>query len=159
MHRLKQKAEFIVPFGGGGRTTTLLWEHNLLGSCRRTLRGERLVTIDFAEATSDGQRGDVYCDPAYTEVHNNGNESTFPWEDQKSLAQSCRSTANEGALVIVSNAYHKEVLDLFAPPHNLVVSRIRRLCPDVAYRRSIEEYLFVFPTKDREKRRRGSHEE
>jgi DNA adenine methylase len=169
MYRLNQHGEFNVPFGGGERTTAPLWEYDLLSSSARVLRKAKLVAMDFEAALSDAKAGDlVYCDPTYTVAHNNNgfvryNERNFSWQDQKRLARSCHSAAARGVLVIVSNAYHKEVLDLFAPPRHIAVARTSRLCPDVTHRRSVDEYLFVFPpiaaTKAKHQNRRGAHEE
>ena len=153
MYRLNQKGEFNVPFGGGERTTAPLWEYDLLASSARALRRAKLVTVDFEQAIYEAKMGDViYCDPTYTVAHNNNgfiryNERNFSWEDQKRLSRSCHAAAGRGALVIVSNAYHHEVLELFAPPRHIKVARTSRLCPEVTHRRSIDEYIFVFPPK------------
>jgi len=151
MYRLNRAGRFNVPFGGGERTTAPLWEADLLRSAARALRTARLETMDFEVAMSRADEGDfVYCDPTYTVAHNNNgfvryNERNFSWEDQERLARSCRDAASRGATVVVSNAYHHEVLRLFAPPVHTVVSRISRLCPQREHRRSVEEYLFVYP--------------
>ena len=154
MYRLNRLGEFNVPFGGGERTTAPLWECDLLTSSARALSGAKLLTADFEAALSDARKGDlVYCDPTYTVAHNNNgfiryNERNFSWEDQKRLSRSCHSASARGVLVIVSNAYHREVLDLFAPPQHVAVARTSRLCPDVTRRRSVDEFLFVFPPRE-----------
>lgn len=168
MYRLNQLGEFNVPFGGGERTTAPLWKSDLLTSSARALRVAKLLAIDFEQALSEAQQGDVvFCDPTYTVAHNNNgfiryNERNFSWEDQKRLSRSCHAAAARGALVIVSNAYHQEVLDLFAPPRHITVARTSRLCPEVEHRRSVDEYVFVFPPRTAGKReghnRRGVHE-
>ena len=160
MYRLNQQGKFNVPFGGGERTTAPLWEYDLLTSSARALRGAKLLTVDFESALSDAKKGDlVYCDPTYTVAHNNNgfiryNERNFSWEDQKRLSRSCHSAAARGALVIVSNAYHREVFDLFGPPRHIAVARTSRLRPDVTHRRSVDEYLFVFPPREAGKAKR-----
>jgi DNA adenine methylase len=160
MYRLNQQGEFNVPFGGGERTTASLWECDLLTSSARALRGATLLSVDFEQALSAAKKGDlVYCDPTYTVAHNNNgfiryNERNFSWEDQKRLSRSCHSAAARGALVIVSNAYHRQVLDLFAPPEHVAVARTSRLCPDVIHRRSVDEYLFIFPPGETGKAKR-----
>jgi len=151
MYRLNRAGRFNVPFGGGERTTAPLWEAELLRVAARALRTARLETMDFEVAMSRADEGDfVYCDPTYTVAHNNNgfvryNERNFSWEDQERLARSCRDAVSRGATVVVSNAYHHEVLRLFGPPVHTVVSRISRLCPLREHRRSVEEYLFVYP--------------
>jgi DNA adenine methylase len=151
MYRLNQEGRFNVPFGGGERTTAPLWEYNLLRTAARALRSAQLQVIDFEGALSAAVEGDfVYCDPTYTVAHNNNgfiryNERNFSWDDQKRLARCCHDTALRGATVVVSNAYHGEVLRLFAPPVHMVVSRPSRLCPQIEHRRTVEEFLFIFP--------------
>ena len=151
MYRLNQRGEFNVPFGGGERTTAPLWEYDLLHSAAKVLRRAQLRAADFEAAISEARKGDlVYCDPTYTVAHNNNgfvryNERNFSWDDQRRLAQSCRSAASRGVCVIVSNAYHREVLHLFEPPRFIAVSRTSRLCPQTEHRRSIDEYVFFFP--------------
>ena len=153
MYRLNQLGEFNVPFGGGERTTAPLWKDDLLTSSARALRGAKLFAVDFEQALSEAQQGDVvFCDPTYTVAHNNNgfiryNERNFSWEDQKRLSRSCHAAAARGALVIVSNAHHQEVLDLFAPPQYFSLVRTSRLCPEVKHRRAVEEYVFIFPPK------------
>jgi DNA adenine methylase len=162
MYRLNQQGRFNVPFGGGERTTAPLWQYDLLRMAARALRSAQLQTIDFEKALSAAGEGDfVYCDPTYTVAHNNNgfiryNERNFSWDDQKRLAHSCRAAAGRGALIVVSNAFHSEVLRLFAPPIHTVVSRTSRLCPQVEHRRTVEEYLFVFPAGHRALSTNGS---
>jgi DNA adenine methylase len=151
MYRLNQKGKFNVPFGGGERTTAPLWKCDLLTSSARSLRGAKLLAIDFEQALAKARKGDVvYCDPTYTVAHNNNgfiryNERNFSWADQERLSLSCRLAADRGALVIVSNAHHAEVLELFSPPRYIAVERTSCLCPEVKHRRSVCEYIFVFP--------------
>jgi len=151
MYRLNRAGRFNVPFGGGERTTAPLWEADLLRFAARALRTARLEAMDFEIAMSRAVEGDfVYCDPTYSVAHNNNgfvryNERNFSWEDQKRLARACRNAASRGATVVVSNAHHHEILQLFAPPAYSVVRRISRLCPQREHRRLVEEYLFVYP--------------
>jgi DNA adenine methylase len=151
MYRLNKWGEFNVPFGGGERTTAPLWECGLVTLSARALRRAKLLAVDFELALSEADKGDlIYCDPTYTVTHNrNGfiryNEKNFSWEDQKRLSRSCHLAATRGALVIVSNACHDKVLELFAPPRHVIVARTSRLCPNIIYRRFVDEYLFAFP--------------
>jgi DNA adenine methylase len=168
MYRLNQQGDFNVPFGGGERTTAPLWKYGLLRSAASALRSSKLCAVDFEEALSAAAEGDlVYCDPTYTIAHNNNgfiryNERNFSWDDQKRLARCCSDAARRGATVLVSNASHDEVLRLYDPPRHIVVSRPSRLCPQVEHRRTIEEFVFLFPpktsTRSRGAARWGTHE-
>ncbi len=167
MYRLNEQGGFNVPFGGGERTAAPLWKYGLLQSAASALRTSKLYAVDFEEALSAAVKGDlVYCDPTYTVAHNNNgfiryNERNFSWEDQERLARCCREAASRGALVLVSNAYHDEVLRLFDPPQHLVVTRPSRLCPQIEHRRTIDEFVFLFPPRAgaiKNSVRRGVHE-
>lgn len=161
MYRLNGKGEFNVPFGGGERTPAPLWEYDLLTKASRALRCSELRTHDFGIVMAEAGSGDlVYCDPTYTVAHNNNgfiryNEKNFSWADQKRLAASCREASQRGAKVIVSNAFHKGVLDLFTPPIHFTVRRHSRLCPRVEHRVPTEEYVFIFPPRYRSADRSG----
>ena len=152
MYRLNQTGEFNVPFGGGQRTPETLWKSGLLQNASRALRSRKLEVCDFEVVINRAESGDlVYCDPTYTVAHNNNgfiryNEKNFSWADQNRLARCCHEAAGRGATVIVSNAFHLDILKLFDPPHHFVVSRHSRLCPRVEYRSITEEYVFVFPS-------------
>ncbi len=153
MYRLNRQGEFNVPFGGGERTPAPLWEAGLIADAAKALRYCELRTSDFEDPLAEARSGDlVYCDPTYTVAHNNNgfiryNEKNFSWADQKRLAGCCQDAAHRGAMVIVSNALHPEVFELFAPPVYSVVTRSSRLCPQPEHRMPAEEYLFVFPPK------------
>lgn len=159
MYRVNQKGEFNVPFGGE-RTTSPLWETTMLADAASALRAAQLETCDFEATMARAEAGDlIYCDPTYTVAHNNNgfvryNERNFSWEDQERLAGCCREAAGRGVFVLVSNARHKELLNLFSPPRHATVERVSRLCPDVQYRRSVEELIFIFPPRTAGRRRR-----
>ena len=155
MYRLNQTGEFNVPFGGGERSPAPLWKSGLLRKASRALRSSKLEVCDFEGVLNRAGSGDlVYCDPTYTVAHNNNgfiryNEKTFSWADQNRLARCCHEAAGRGATVIVTNAFHLDILKLFDPPRHFIVSRHSRLCPRVEYRNVTEEYLFVFPSECR----------
>src|ERR1039458_2120595 len=72
MYRLNQNGDFNVPFGGGERTPTTLWQDHLLTSASRSLRHTELVCSDFEDQLTEANTGDlVYCDPTYTVPHDN----------------------------------------------------------------------------------------
>ncbi len=150
MYRLNRDGQYNVPFGGGERTTGPLWDSDLLRFAARALRYAQLRATDFEQSLREATAGDfVYCDPTYTVAHNNNgfvryNERNFSWADQVRLALACRDAAGRGAMVVVSNAYHNEVLKLFAPPQHMVVSRVSRLCPNNEHRKKIDEFVFIF---------------
>jgi DNA adenine methylase len=155
MYRLNRNGEFNVPFGGGERTPGPLWRDGLLSTARAALTSARLRACDFETALKDAGSGDlVYCDPTYTVSHNNNgfvryNERNFAWEDQRRLASCCNMLARRGAAVIVSNADHGDIYDLFRPDHSFVIDRASTLCPNPTMRRLTQEAILIFSGKRR----------
>ena len=150
IYRLNRKGLFNVPYGGGHRKPNTLWEKNILAAASDALQGTELVACDFESAMRHAKQGDVvYCDPTYTVAHdNNGfvryNECNFSWLDQERLARSAAKAASAGALVLVSNAHHRDIAELHRTAEQHVVSRMSCLAPAPNHRRSVMEYLFVY---------------
>ena len=96
-------------------------------------------------------KGDfVYCDPTYTVAHdNNGfvryNERNFSWRDQERLAAAIKRAHDRGASVLLSNAHHSDISDLFRAPRRSVLRRTSRISRDVSCRVGVAEYLFFWP--------------
>ncbi len=150
MYRLNRDGQFNVPFGGGQRTPAPLWTENLLTTASEALRTAHLFCGDFEEALSLVRCGDlVYCDPTYTVAHNNNgfvryNERNFSWDDQKRLARICRNLRRRGATILVSNAAHDEIIDLYGADGVHLLHRASTLCPRSDKRRRTTEVLLVF---------------
>lgn len=155
IYRLNRQGRFNVPFGGGQRTPSVLWERELLPPAARVLRHAELVVGDFEVVLKEAGSGDlVYCDPTYTVSHSdNGfiryNESNFRWEDQKRLAEVCLDLRSRGATVIVSNASHPAVSSVFKAPETHVFSRPSTVCPQAGSRRTVQEHVFMLRPKAR----------
>jgi DNA adenine methylase len=153
MYRLNREGNFNVPYGGGQRTPSPLWEKALLKSASQALNGANLRVSDFENILSEARLGDVvYCDPTYTVVHeNNGfvryNEINFSWADQKRLALAARQANTRGAVVIINNACHLEIRQLYWPIKPITRGRYSLISPRVSSRRAVQEYLFVLENK------------
>jgi DNA adenine methylase len=150
IYRLNLQGRFNVPFGGGGRSPSILWEKDLLRLAARALRRTELIAGDFQSVLREAGPGDlIYCDPTYTVSHsNNGfiryNESNFRWDDQKRLADLCRELQGRGATVLVSNAAHHAVGAVFDRCEVHTFSRPSTVCPRLNGRRVVREHVFVF---------------
>ena len=150
MYRVNHKGEFNVPFGGGQRTSAPLWEDGLLMAASEVLSNVNIICSDFKDIMQNRGEGDlVYCDPTYTVAHNNNgfiryNEKNFSWEDQKVLAKAARKAAQRGATVIVSNAYTKDIKQLYKGARTLRLRRMSLVCPEATKRRLVTEYLFLY---------------
>lgn len=118
LYRVNRKGQFNVPFGCKPGTVVCDAEH--LRSLSSALRVASLNSCDFEEAVGDVGWGDlVYFDPPYTVKHDcNGfrryNEAIFSWADQERLARVARQLATQGAHVIISNAHHPDILELYS---------------------------------------------
>jgi DNA adenine methylase len=148
IYRLNLKGEFNVPYGGGERNPSILWEKRLLKSAAEALATADVRVADFETMLDLANSGDVvYCDPTYTVAHdNNGfiryNEKNFSWADQHRLACAARRATQRGAKVIVSNANHDTIRKLYPGARFLVAERRSLVSCDVSKRRAVEE-LFV----------------
>ena len=149
IYRLNKKGEFNVPFGKAARGTAALWDSDLLMSASLALQGTTIFASDFQAVIDNAGEGDlIYCDPTYTMTHNNNgfrkyNEICFSWSDQERLAKCCSEAAERGATVIVSNAYHLDVRQLYDGFESFVVQRKSVVCPDPTKRVTTNEYVFI----------------
>jgi DNA adenine methylase len=158
MYRLNRKGRFNVPFGGGQRTPAPLWDAGLLRNAAKTLKNAELRTADFQAALDEAKSGDlVYCDPTYTVSHNNNgfvryNEENFRWKDQERLADTCKRLCHQGVTVLVSNADHADVVNLYAATRILRLDRVSSLCPKINNRKMTKELLLFFDPEGRRTR-------
>jgi DNA adenine methylase len=154
IYRLNLQGQFNVPFGGGGRSPSILWEKDLLRHAAQALRRTNLIAGDFQEVLREARAGDlVCCDPTYTVSHsNNGfiryNESNFRWEDQKRLADLCRELRGRGVTVLVSSAAHHAVAAVFDRCEVHTFSRPSTVCPKPDGRRIVQEHIFLYSAEN-----------
>jgi DNA adenine methylase len=149
VYRLNLKGRFNVPYGGGERTPAILWQTEVLDHAASALRKAQLKVSDFEPILSLARAGDVaYCDPTYTVAHdNNGfvryNERNFSWSDQERLAAAAGAATSRGATVIVSNAHHASIRELYPAAVFTTLTRISRVTPNVSLRRPVDELLIT----------------
>lgn len=117
LYRVNLKGDFNVPIGT--KSAVLMDADNFCGVAR-LLKGARLEWRDFEDTIFEAGSGDfLYVDPPYTVNHNyNGflkyNEKIFSWKDQMRLRDAVVAAINRGASVVVSNADHKSIRELYA---------------------------------------------
>lgn len=149
IYRLNKHGKFNVPFGGGARTPEILWRDKMLEKASVALLNTKLQTSDFETLLDVAKPGDVvYCDPTYTVSHENNsfrryNERIFAWSDQVRLARSAKVAANRGVAVMITNAYHKCISELYSPHCPLVLSRVSRVSPKTDGRKLVRECIFA----------------
>lgn len=116
LYRVNAKGDFNVPIGTKSK---ILYHDSEFSDVSEALSGVDISARDFEETINEARNGDlVFVDPPYTVKHNfNGflkyNENIFSWNDQLRLRDSVQKAAERGASVIVTNAAHSSIYDLY----------------------------------------------
>jgi DNA adenine methylase len=155
LYRVNSRGEFNVPYGAP-KSDGILDASNLR-ACSRALQteGVSLSAADFEEALDGVEERDlVFLDPPYVTHHNdNGfidyNEKLFSWQDQIRLANLAVHLSNQGAHVIVTNAYHRDVLDLYDGFRKRPIERLSTLASDASKRGQVKEAVIWRTTRSR----------
>ena len=146
LYRVNKQGEFNVPFGNHGRR---VFDERHLADVSKNLKNVTIRHADFDQVLYCAEAGDfVYLDPPYTALHaKNGflqyNERLFNWEDQQRLGHTAVELANRGCIVLVSNANHESVLELYPDFVHMEVSRKSVLAADSRFRRKTSELLLA----------------
>ena len=146
LYRVNRQGEFNVPFGHHGRT---IFDAQHLMDVSETLENAEVHSADFDQILVRAQEGDfVYLDPPYTSLHgSNGfrqyNERLFSWRDQQRLGRTATYLAERGCIVLVSNADHETVLDLYPGFYHRRVARHSILAASSKFRRRTSELLIA----------------
>jgi DNA adenine methylase len=153
IHRVNLKGIFNVPYGY--KTHLEPCEPKKIREVSDALRGAQIACQDFEAAVAHAQQGDlVYLDPPYTTAHaNNGflkyNAKIFTWEDQRRLAHTASVLAKRGCFVVISNANHSSIRDLYRGFGVLEICRYSVIAASGNFRRRITECLFRNAGKQR----------
>lgn len=145
LYRVNRKGRFNTPFGRFVNPT--ICDSGRLRASARLLHRTRLRDGDFAEVVAEATRGDlVYFDPPYITGHqHNGflkyNAPLFSWEDQQRLAQIAKELSGRGVHVLISNADHLTVRQLYAGFHCYRVRRKSLIAGPVDSRGVVTEVL------------------
>lgn len=117
LYRVNVKGAFNVPIGTKSR---VIYHEDEFLLISKALENAQIKSSDF-ESTIDEARQDdfVFVDPPYTVKHNfNGflkyNENIFSWDDQLRLRAAVERAAGRGASIIVTNAAHSSIYDLYS---------------------------------------------
>ena len=117
LYRVNLRGEFNVPYGGPHDVT--VYDDTNLRDCGSLLSTARIRSGDFEDVIASASAGDlVFFDPPYVTRHNNNgfidyNDKLFSWADQIRLASVARKLCQEGVHVVVTNAYHQDLIDLY----------------------------------------------
>ena len=148
LYRVNRKGEFNVPFSNNGR---VVFDADQIKKVSEALKSTSLISDDFENALSTVKQGDfIYFDPPYTVSHsNNGfrqyNEHLFSWEDQKRLARVANNLLDIGCYIIISNAWHMPIVEMYKNFHSFEFSRHSILAANSANRKKVSEALIISP--------------
>lgn len=147
IYRVNRQGEFNVPYGG--RTYDDLGNEARLKQVADALRGVDILSGDFEKSVRDaGPKDFVYLDPPYTVTHsNNGflryNDRIFSWWDQTRLAKLAEELSQRGCTVVVSNANHPSVVEMYPAFRAIVVERLSAMAALAKKRGTIEEVILT----------------
>jgi DNA adenine methylase len=148
LFRVNSDGIFNVPYGLP-KTDFIIDERNF-DRCSAQLR-RREVSVrcqDFSEIEPRVCRDDfVFLDPPYVTLHNmNGfadwNESLFSWKDQVRLASMAKRLLAKGANILITNAAHPDIRELYP---DFAMRRFKRhstLASDTSRRTTTSEAIF-----------------
>lgn len=116
LYRVNLRGEFNVP---KGTKDSVILRTDDFGAISQALSEVELHSHDFEAALSQASAGDfAFIDPPYTTAHNNNgfikyNQTLFQWEDQLRLRDAAVSAARRGVKILITNAAHKSVEQLY----------------------------------------------
>lgn len=113
------------------------------------LQAATLMSCDFTDTIAQAKENDfLYIDPPYTVRHNKNNflrynEHIFSWSDQKRLASCLAQAAKRGASILLSNANHPSIHELYEAQfwQKLTVDRQSLIASSACYRKRTTEII------------------
>ena len=146
IHRVNLKGQFNVPYGRKIHLETV--DEEQIHTTSNALKHVTLKSSDFETASEKAQKFDfVYFDPPYTVAHaTNGfvkyNEKIFSWDDQIRLARHAKKLADRGCKVLISNADHPSIHNLYRDFECEIIERFSIIAAKSINRRKITECVF-----------------
>jgi DNA adenine methylase len=147
IYRVNLRGEFNVPIG---TKECVAYPEGYLQDIATCLRHASIHVADFEQTIDRAEANDfVFADPPYTVMHNNNNfvkynAKLFSWTDQVKLASAVKRAVQRGAVVMISNADHESVRELyrdFGTHHR--VDRTSILAADLLDRRKTTELVIT----------------
>lgn len=146
IYRVNLSGQFNVPYGH--KEHIVPCNSDLIRSVSLKLQNSELFCADFEQSTMNAKSGDcVYFDPPYTVAHgNNGfvkyNEKIFSWKDQERLEAIAKKLALRGVKVVISNADHPSLRDLYKDFKVQTIERWSKISASATGRKKITECVF-----------------
>lgn len=148
LYRQNSKGGFNVPFGKRAQCPGLYDRGNVLNVSKR-LALAHIRNEDFEALLNTAVAGDfVYCDPPYepisvTSSFNNYTSGGFSQCDQRRLARACKTAAERGAIVAVSNSSVPFIKEIYSDWDMRTMSARRSINSKGTARGEIEELLII----------------
>lgn len=149
LYRENLRGKFNVPWGRP--KSSFVADKANLKSVAKLLQqpGVSISCADFEVTIDRAAAGDfVFADPPYVTGHNNNgfieyNSKIFTWDDQKRLAAALKRAATRGATVVVTNADHAAIRELYGylTPHQF--ERSSTLAGASSSRRRVTELVLT----------------
>jgi len=145
LYRVNKKGKFNVP-----RVTknAVILPSDNLAEVAEVLDSCEIIYSDFEPVVDKTKAGDfVFLDPPYTMKHNSNGfikykENLFSWYDQVRLAKAVARAARRGVKLLVSNADHHSVRELYEGMGQiLTLNRYSVIGGGVGYRASTSEIV------------------
>ena len=145
LYRVNLDGQFNVPIG---TKNAVLTEADNFPVLSALLKNADISASDFEPIVDKAKRGDLlFVDPPYTVKHNlNGfikyNERLFTWNDQIRLRDSLLRATGRGAHVVLTNANHESVRELYKSDFDLMIAtRHSVIAADPSKRKKCEELI------------------
>ncbi|MDF2180966.1 Dam family site-specific DNA-(adenine-N6)-methyltransferase [Neptuniibacter sp. CAU 1671] len=144
LYRVNLKGEFNVPIGT--KTNVLLSTDNF-ANISSMLKTAEIRVSDFEDTIETAKADDfIFVDPPYTVKHNhNGfikyNENLFSWDDQVRLKESIDRATARGVKVLVTNAAHASIEELYQDYSQRLLNRNNVLSGKAQFRGKYEELI------------------
>ncbi len=147
LYRVNLKGGFNVPIGT--KTNVILDTDNFKG-VSKLLQKIEIKHCDYSESIDMSTKDDfIFADPPYTVKHNKNNfvkynEELFHWDEQVKLRDSIVSASNRGVKVMVTNAAHEAVIDLYKSNFDIkTLSRKSVIAASSSKRGNYEEIIIT----------------
>ncbi len=150
--RLNKSGKFNVPYGDSGNPR--ICDADNLRAVSAALAPATLSHKDFKSFSrllpELDTRSLVYIDPPYAIKNGTSgflhyNNKIFSWKDQLELSKTVEELRSSGARIIISNAAHPDIEELYPEPkfHRLTMNRSSTIGGTESSRKRVSEYVFT----------------
>lgn len=152
MYRVNRQGQFNVPIG---TKRDCIYDIELFEEYSEALSNAEISTNDFATTIQQSTSGDlIFADPPYASARKKDtgflkyNNQLFNWDDQIRLHNTLVSAKMRGVSVILTNANHQEIKDIYTNSGFFIkeVTRVSSIASKVENRTPVSELLITsFP--------------